>query len=168
MLRTWKASAHGKGGGVRVEVTMRDHRVLLDEPKAAGGTDAGPTPMELLLGALGGCLSIVIAALARREGIALKDVRVEVEGEMDLDGFYGRAPVRTGFQAIRYRVAVDAEAPPERVEALVREAERLCPVKDTLRGVDVMRTDGTEKEAVRGAASALGAEPALGERAPSP
>jgi putative redox protein len=34
-------------------VETRNHRLLADEPEAAGGGNRGPGPYELLLGALG-------------------------------------------------------------------------------------------------------------------
>lgn len=39
--------------GLRHEVWVGPHRLTVDEPPGAGGADAGPTPVELLLGALG-------------------------------------------------------------------------------------------------------------------
>lgn len=40
-------------GGLAQEITLGRHRVWADEPVAAGGTDRGPSPYELILGALG-------------------------------------------------------------------------------------------------------------------
>ncbi len=39
--------------GLRHEVWVGPHRLAADEPHDAGGADAGPTPVELLLAALG-------------------------------------------------------------------------------------------------------------------
>lgn len=44
---------HGSGAGLAQEVVIRQHRLTADEPPALGGTDAGPTPYELLTAALG-------------------------------------------------------------------------------------------------------------------
>lgn len=38
---------------LRHRVRIGPHRLTVDEPEAAGGTDTGPTPVELLLAALG-------------------------------------------------------------------------------------------------------------------
>jgi putative redox protein len=38
---------------LRQDIWLGPHRLAADEPPEAGGTDAGPTPVELLLAALG-------------------------------------------------------------------------------------------------------------------
>lgn len=40
-------------GALRQDVWIGPHRLVSDAPAAAGGEDAGPTPIELLLAALG-------------------------------------------------------------------------------------------------------------------
>ena len=43
----------GSAAGFAQEITAGRHRLLADEPVADGGTDTGPGPYDLLLGALG-------------------------------------------------------------------------------------------------------------------
>jgi uncharacterized OsmC-like protein len=43
----------GVASGFAQEVVAGRHRLTADEPAAAGGTDTGPSPYELLLAALG-------------------------------------------------------------------------------------------------------------------
>ncbi|HEX3175857.1 MAG TPA: hypothetical protein VHZ49_04215 [Methylomirabilota bacterium] len=45
-------TVHG-GAGLRQEIHVRHHRLVADEPVADGGADAGPTPYDLILSALG-------------------------------------------------------------------------------------------------------------------
>ena len=65
--------------GYRAEAGDGRHRVTLDEPEAAGGTDAGMTPVQLLLVALGGCSAITVRMYAQRKGWPLEDVSVDVK-----------------------------------------------------------------------------------------
>jgi putative redox protein len=41
------------GPGLRQEIEAGPHRLVADEPRDAGGEDAGPGPYDLLLAALG-------------------------------------------------------------------------------------------------------------------
>ena len=43
----------GSAAGFAQEIRAGRHRLLADEPVADGGTDTGPGPYDLLLGALG-------------------------------------------------------------------------------------------------------------------
>ena len=40
-------------GGMRAEASIGPHRVVFDAPPEVGGADGGPSPGELLLGAIG-------------------------------------------------------------------------------------------------------------------
>jgi uncharacterized OsmC-like protein len=103
MLTTFKATAKKLPEGLQVETQSRGFKVLMDEPKDLGGTDASLNPVEDVLCALGACQAICAAAFARAQGIKLDDFFVELEGDLDPDGFQGKAPVRNGFQEIRAR-----------------------------------------------------------------
>ena len=69
---------HGSASGFAQEVSVGTHRFKADEPTAAGGTDTGPTPYDLLLAALGSCTSMTIALYARRHQWPLEAVRVKL------------------------------------------------------------------------------------------
>ena len=46
-------TVHGGGSGFKQEIVAGTHRLFADEPRAAGGEDAGPSPYDFLLAALG-------------------------------------------------------------------------------------------------------------------
>jgi putative redox protein len=68
----------GSGAGFAEEIRAGRHRLVADEPVADGGTDTGPGPYELILGALGACTSMTIAMYARRKGWPLDEVVVRL------------------------------------------------------------------------------------------
>lgn len=130
-VHTFKATAQLEDG-VRVKTTARQFELIIDEPKTLGGTDTGMNPVEALLASLGACQSIVARVYAAKHGIDLQDFRVEVEGDIDLDGFFDRADVRPGYSDIRYTFHIRTDAPREKVEAFVSFLESKCPVGDSL------------------------------------
>ena len=69
---------HGSAKGFAQEVAVGGHRLTADEPVAAGGTDTGPNPYDLLLAALGSCTSMTVGLYARRKQWPLEAVRVRL------------------------------------------------------------------------------------------
>ncbi|PTQ55876.1 MAG: OsmC family protein [Candidatus Carbobacillus altaicus] len=133
---TFKSHVDWSGEGVRGIAQIRDKQIIIDEPSDLGGTDQGPNPVELILAALGGCLNVLVSMHAKKHGVELNGVKIEVEGDLDPDGFLEKVPgVRPGFQEIRYRVTIDSPSPADQIQSLLEHVERICPVKDTLRGV---------------------------------
>ncbi|MGE6226760.1 OsmC family protein [Paenibacillus chitinolyticus] len=131
---TFKASAHLQEGVV-VKVSSRNFEFTIDEPKSLGGTDTGMNPVEALLGSLGACQSIVARVYAKKFDINLEDFRVEVEGDLDLDGFFKKSDVRPGYSDIRYTFYIKTDAPRERVEEFIQFLEETCPVGDSIANV---------------------------------
>lgn len=55
----------------------------LDGSPAIGGENLGFRPMQLLLAALGGCSTIDIITILRKQKQPLRDIRVTVDGERE-------------------------------------------------------------------------------------
>lgn len=60
------------------EAKMRNHFAVIDEPVSKGGDDNGPTPVEYLLTAIGGCVSITLRMYAQRKKWDVGEVTVNV------------------------------------------------------------------------------------------
>lgn len=60
------------------EVQSGSRQFICDEPVARGGQDAGPTPTELIVGALAACTSITLRMYADRKGWDVEAIHVSV------------------------------------------------------------------------------------------
>lgn len=118
---------------LRVEVTARQHTIILDEPENFGSSDAGMTPIEALMGALGACKCIVARSFAEQHDVDLKSVEVSLEGEFDPEGFLGINPdAKIGFSKIRSIYHIESDSPQENIEKLVAFVDKTCPVADSM------------------------------------
>jgi putative redox protein len=117
----------------RTTVRIREFALDVDEPPLIGGTDTGPTPVELVLAAPGACQEIVYATYARVLDIPLDGVEVSAEGRLDLRGFFGVADVPAGFQDVTFTVDIASPAAPEDIARLVDAVNAHCPVLDILK-----------------------------------
>jgi uncharacterized OsmC-like protein len=103
-----------------------------DEPETLGGDNTAPNPVEQLLGALGNCLAVGYAANATVAGIRIKSLTLNLEGNIDLQTFLGLAESNAGFEAIRVKVYLDADATPEAIRKLHEKVVKTSPVGHTL------------------------------------
>lgn len=139
-IETTNVKVDWKGGTV-AEGTARGLKLVMDEPMEEGGTNTAMHPVETLLSALGGCMTIVATMFAPKFRVDLKGFSIEVEGDMDSDGFLGKNPdVRVGLSDIRYKMHIVSDSPEENIRRLHKFVETHCPVKDTLKGVSVSGT----------------------------
>ncbi len=132
MLTTFKATAKRLPEGLQVETNSRGFKILMDEPEDLGGTNIAMNPVEALLCALGACQTIVAAAFAAANDIVFEELYIDLEGDLDPDGFMGLADVRNGFQEIRFVMHFKSDEPKEKLEAFAKFIESRCPVGDNL------------------------------------
>jgi putative redox protein len=57
------------------------HGTLMDTRVEAGGENTGPTPMELLLIALGGCTGMDVVSVLRKMQVEFSLFEIEIRGE---------------------------------------------------------------------------------------
>ena len=131
-LTTWSAEVRWTGA-FRSEATVRTFApITSDEPAGMGGTNRAPNPVEQLLSALGNCLAVGYAASASVAGITIRDLRINLDGDLDLHTFLGLADGHPGFSAIRVAVHLDTDADDAAVAELHKKVAATSPVGQTL------------------------------------
>ena len=119
--------------GARAHTTARSFSIETDEPAPLGGTDAAVDPMELVLAAVGTCLTIGWVTQARKRNLDYRSLRIEVAGDYDLRGYLDLdEETRPGFTSISYTVDVDTDASAEELAEIKEAAERTSPMFDNV------------------------------------
>lgn len=68
-----------RAGKFQQTVTTGPHRMLADEPVAAGGEDTGPGPYDFVLAGLGACTSMTMRMYADRKALPLDRITVTLK-----------------------------------------------------------------------------------------
>jgi putative redox protein len=118
---TMTAVTRSVDGELRHEVDVNGrHVIITDEPERLGGSDAGPTPHELLAAMVASCVSTMIAMYARARSWKLGEVRVEVVYDSE-----------STPRHIELRVRLPEGVTPDQGKRLRRVADT-CPAKRAL------------------------------------
>lgn len=70
----------------RTDVAIRNLEFAIDEPEACGGTNAGPTPTDTALAALIGCINAIGNKCARKPGVDIGRLTIDVSADFDRRG----------------------------------------------------------------------------------
>jgi uncharacterized OsmC-like protein len=98
----------------------RTHSIVLDLETAKGGTDMGPTALELALMALADCAVTIAADVAKKSNLTLTKLEAYAEADKSPD-----SPIVTN---VNLKVRVAGKARKELLEALWKRTEAICPV----------------------------------------
>ena len=116
-------------------------RVDADHPTVLVGRDQGPLPVEFLLHALASCITAGIGNVAAARGVKLTKVESTIEGDINIQGILGLAPVRNGYDRIRINFNIEGDAPAETLKKIVEQGRARSAVFDVLaNGVPVEMT----------------------------
>ncbi|HEV2401194.1 MAG TPA: OsmC family protein [Candidatus Sulfotelmatobacter sp.] len=128
--------AHGRQTDAPISCSVDIGRAIYGAQahKGVGGAGTGACSGDLLLGALAACAQITCQMVAASMGIAIDDIAVTVEGDLDLQGTLGISKtVPVGFESLRVNFHVRApQATQEQLTALQQKTEQYCVVMQTL------------------------------------
>jgi putative redox protein len=120
--------------GYRTDILANGHGFVADEPESVGGTNAGPSPYELLSASLAACTSMTLRMYADRKDWPLEAVEVRVEHDkIHCQDCSNPDDRRSKIDRFRRRVRVEGDLDDAQRSRLLEIAER-CPVHRTLHG----------------------------------
>jgi len=122
------------------KITAGRHLLTADEPVSVGGTDAGPTPYDLLLAALGACTSMTLRMYADRNGLPLHRTTMRLRHDRVHAKDCAQTEQNIG-KLSRIRREIDIEGPlnDQERQRLIETTDR-CPVHHTLSSEIVFET----------------------------
>ena len=113
-------------------VTIGPHRMLADEPVAAGGEDTGPGPYDYLLAALGACTSMTLRSYAERKSLPLERVTVTLGHSKIHAEDCAECETKTGMlDHIELAIGMEGALDADQRKRLLEIADK-CPVHRTL------------------------------------
>lgn len=126
-------------GRFQAAIEVRGGTILADEPVEAGGLGSGPTPYELLAGALAACTAMTLRLYAERKGWTLPPVSVAA-AHMIVPASADGPPAHDLFtRNISFEGPLEGE-----MEAKLLAVADKCPVHRTLmRGFEIRTNIGT-------------------------
>ena len=133
-MSTIKFEAKGKSlNKTKLTTKVRDFVIDVDEPKALGGGDEAPNPVEYILIGLAGCINVVAHHVAGELGITINNLEIVTSGDINIDKFLGTSDKeRAGFQGIDLKLSYQSDAPQELQDQWLKSVSSRCPVKDNL------------------------------------
>ena len=119
--------------GFAVELRDEDHTWYADEPTHLGGTDTGPNPYSLLLGAVGACTAITLSMYCQHKGWDLHSVSARYEHDkVHADDCKDCDDDATGYiDRIRSEIFIEGTFDDDQRKRLSEIALK-CPVHKTL------------------------------------
>ena len=108
--------------GDRLEMRVCGHSVFCDQPVGDGGDDTAPTPTELFIAGLAGCIGFYAERFLRRSRLSTDGLEVECAYT------WAEGPHRVGQIAVK---VVAPSLPNERREAFERVVGH-CTIHNTL------------------------------------
>jgi len=123
-----KIELRRKNNAVHLEAVNEDGTtVQIDGSPAVGGQNLGFRPMQLLLAALGGCSTIDIVGILKKQRQEIKDIKITVDGQREPN------VEPSLFQAIHVHFALTGNLDEDKVrKAVDLSMQKYCSVAKTL------------------------------------
>jgi len=116
-----------------LECKVRNHTVIVDQPKAFGADDLGPTPPEMLSIAYGSCVVSTMQLLSIKRNLSITDISVIVEGKIDFSKALGISDAnRAGFPNLNLKISFKSDMTKAQKESFINEVIRIGAAIDNV------------------------------------
>ncbi len=133
-IKTLKCKTIAEGRFRHLNMIRNLPPYIVDEPPGLLGDDTAPNPSEASLAALGSCLAVGIHANAVARNITIYKLELELEADINITAVWGTgdvSPKPVGFDAVRVKVDMQADAPQAEIDDLIAHAKKWSPVANT-------------------------------------
>lgn len=110
--------------GLQFVASERGHEIIIDQPVSGGGMDAGMTPPELFISALGSCIGVYVVDFCEKHQISTEGLKINLSFEKSTD-----SPKR--LSKIQATVDLPVSVPDSLLQAIHRVAEQ-CLIHQTI------------------------------------
>lgn len=107
--------------------------VYSDEGENLGGGNTAPTPIGYFLLGAGFCTLTQLSRYSKMMKVGIRSARIVVRSSFRTDGSVLKETVKGSTLGFEMDIEVESDDPPERVAALVRNAENGCYVMQAIR-----------------------------------
>jgi len=120
-------------GGLRTQIALADDRLLhVDEPLDCAGENTAVSPEDLLLSAVGSCLTVAWISVLSARGIKVNALDIEVSGTVNFRGAYGLDDSPPGFEGLNVVINLDTDAPADVINGLRDKVAAISVIPDTI------------------------------------
>lgn len=118
---------------------IRDFSFIIDEPTQLLGVNCAPNPAEYMLGGLAGCMAVTFMAGATAMNINIDQLKLEIDGELDLKGFLGiDSNTNPGFPELKFIFHVKGNGTQEQYNKLIERVTMHSPNFNTIKNEVIM------------------------------
>ena len=119
-------------GSFKATMGAKPHTIIIDAPPGLDGTDVGPSPLLIILTAVGGCIAAVTNFWAKIKGLKIDDIKVFSRGHINLGGIFGIGDEKPYFDGLKPLVKLKTSEPKEKIDDLMKIVWEKCPIVNNM------------------------------------
>ena len=112
---------------------VRNHKIVIDQPKEFGADDKGATPPELLAVSFGSCIVSTLQLIAIQKELDIRDISVVIDGCIDFSRAMGISDRnRAGFPSLTATISFTSSLDEAAKKRLISEVAKIGAALDNI------------------------------------